>query len=57
MHDRQSPDGVARCLVPGADRQVAVAPDALLTLDTPHGTVLFQDDQRAPGQGSGGSNR
>ena len=35
-------DGIARCLVPAGDRQVVVAPDALLTLDTPDGAVLFQ---------------
>jgi hypothetical protein len=35
-------DGVARCIVSGPDRQVVVAPDALLTIDTPHGPLLFQ---------------
>jgi hypothetical protein len=49
-------DGVARCMVSGPDRQVVVAPDALLTLDTPHGPVLFQMvTARAPKAASGQS--
>ena len=48
-------DGVARCTVSGPDRQVVVAPDALLTLETPYGPVLFQmvtarAPKAAPGQ-------
>lgn len=53
----RAPDGLARCLVPGADRQVAVAPDALLTLDTPHGTVLFQMISARPPKAAAGQNR
>jgi hypothetical protein len=42
-------DGTARCVVPTADERVAVAPDALLTLSTPQGSVLFQiASARAP---------
>ena len=50
----RTPDGVARCTIPGPDRQVVVAPDALLTLDTPHGPLLFQMvTARAPKAASG----
>jgi hypothetical protein len=38
----RGPDGTARCMVPGVDEPVAVAPDALLTLSTPQGPLLFQ---------------
>jgi hypothetical protein len=49
-------DGVARCIVSGPDRQVVVAPDALLTLETPNGPVLFQMvSARAPKAASGQS--
>ena len=42
--------------IPGPDRQVVVAPDALLTLDTPHGPLLFQIvTARAPKASSGQS--
>ncbi len=52
----RSPDGVARCTVPGPDRPVVVAPDALLTVETPHGPVLFQMlTARAPQAPSGQS--
>jgi hypothetical protein len=43
--------------VPGADRQVVVAPDALLTLETPHGTVLFQMISARPPKAAAGQNR
>ena len=35
-------DGTPRCMVPGVDQSVAVAPDALIVLPTPQGPVLFQ---------------
>jgi hypothetical protein len=35
-------DGAARCTVSDGDQQVVVAPDALLTLPTPGGPVVFQ---------------
>ena len=41
-HSVRGPDGTARCMVPGVDEPVAVAPDALLTLSTPQGPLLFQ---------------
>ena len=52
----RTPDGVARCTIPGPDRPVVVAPDALLTLVTPHGPLLFQMvTARAPKAASGQS--
>ena len=45
----RAPDGTARCMVPGVDEPVAVAPDAFLTLPTPQGPLLFQiGTARAP---------
>jgi hypothetical protein len=41
-HSVRAPDGTARCMVPGVDVAVAVAPDALLSLPTPQGPLLFQ---------------
>lgn len=38
----RSADGAARCVVPGQGDRVLVAPDALLTLATPGGPVIFQ---------------
>ena len=38
----RGPGGTARCMVPGVDEPVAVAPDALLALSTPQGPLLFQ---------------
>jgi hypothetical protein len=38
----RTPDGTPRCAVPGADQSVIVAPDALLTVPTRAGPVLFQ---------------
>jgi len=51
-------DGTARCVVPTADERVAVAPDALLTLSTPQGPVLFQiASARAPNADAPGADR
>jgi hypothetical protein len=45
----RSPDGAARCIYPGPDQPIVVAPDMLLTVSTPDGPVLFQiGDVRAP---------
>jgi hypothetical protein len=41
-HSVRGPDGTARCMVPGVDAAVPVAPDALLSLPTPQGPLLFQ---------------
>jgi hypothetical protein len=45
----RSPDGTIRCTVPLPDQHVVVAPDAVLTLATPQGPVVFQiASARAP---------
>jgi len=41
-HSVRGPAGSARCMVPGGDEPVAIAPDALLALPTPQGPILFQ---------------
>ena len=38
----RAPDGSARCTVPLPDQRVVVAPDAVLTLMTPRGPLVFQ---------------
>jgi hypothetical protein len=38
----RGPGGSARCMVPGGDEPVAIAPDALLALPAPQGPLLFQ---------------
>jgi hypothetical protein len=44
-----SPDGTARCTVPGPDQSIVVAPGALLTWTTGYGPVVFQiASARAP---------
>ncbi len=47
----RGPDAIARCSYQGPDQQVIVAPDALITVLTPDGPVLFQiDTARSPHQ-------
>jgi hypothetical protein len=45
----RAPDGSVRCTVPLPDQRVVVAPDAVLTLMTPQGPLVFQiGSARAP---------
>jgi hypothetical protein len=50
-------DGAARCTVSDGDQQVVVAPDALLTLQTPGGPVVFQIASARPPKGAGRETR
>jgi hypothetical protein len=50
-------DGTARCMVPGVDAAVAVAPDVLLTFTTPQGPVAFQVAAARAPQASGTDGR